>query len=114
MIIVNGWKPVAIITKSYILDVAAVLDPPLISVSKKNSFWRVTIDYSLKEIGALAKGMEDVITTKKDVTKITLIVLVPVEKFCRIAATTKTTLSEELNTEISSKYLINTQLLIAE
>ena len=32
VIIVNGWKPLAIITKSFILDVAAVLDPPLIPV----------------------------------------------------------------------------------
>ena len=29
MIIVNGWKPLTIVTKSSILDVAAVLDPPL-------------------------------------------------------------------------------------
>ena len=28
-IIVNGWKPSTIITKRSILDVAAVLDPPL-------------------------------------------------------------------------------------
>ena len=27
--IVNGWKPLTIITKHFILDVAAVLDPPL-------------------------------------------------------------------------------------
>ena len=27
-IIVNGWKPLSIITKSSTLDVAAVLDPP--------------------------------------------------------------------------------------
>ena len=33
VIIVNGWRPVTIITKSSILDVAAVLDPPLIRVS---------------------------------------------------------------------------------
>ena len=32
MIIVNGWKPLTIITKSSILDVAAVLDPPVISL----------------------------------------------------------------------------------
>ena len=31
MIIVNGWKPLTIITKCSILDVAAVLDPPLLS-----------------------------------------------------------------------------------
>ena len=29
VIIVNGWKPLTIITKSSILDVAAVLDSPL-------------------------------------------------------------------------------------
>ena len=30
VIIVNGWKPLTIITKHSILDVAAALDPPLI------------------------------------------------------------------------------------
>ena len=34
VIIVNGWKPLTIITKSSILDVAAVLDPPLVIVRK--------------------------------------------------------------------------------
>ena len=29
VIIVNGWKPLTIVTKCSILDVAAVLDPPL-------------------------------------------------------------------------------------
>ena len=29
VIIVNGWKPLTIITKRSILDVTAVLDPPL-------------------------------------------------------------------------------------
>ena len=29
VIIVNSWKPLTIITKCSILDVAAVLDPPL-------------------------------------------------------------------------------------
>ena len=29
VIIVNGWKPLTIITKCSTLDVAAVLDPPL-------------------------------------------------------------------------------------
>ena len=28
MIIVNGWKPLTVITKRSILDIAAVLDPP--------------------------------------------------------------------------------------
>ena len=30
VIIVNGWKPLTIITKSSTVDVAAVLDPPLL------------------------------------------------------------------------------------
>ena len=34
MIIVSGWKPLTVITKSSNLDVAAVLDPPLIEISK--------------------------------------------------------------------------------
>ena len=38
MIIVNGWKPLTIITKSSILDVVAVLDPPL----------RLVMDYQTK------------------------------------------------------------------
>ena len=29
VIIINGWKPLTMITKSSTLDVAAVLDPPL-------------------------------------------------------------------------------------
>ena len=29
VIIVNGWKPLTVITKRSILDVAAALDPPL-------------------------------------------------------------------------------------
>ena len=33
VIIVNGWKPLTIITKHSILDVAAVLDPPLVEDS---------------------------------------------------------------------------------
>ena len=32
VIIVNGWKPLTMITKSSILDVADVLDPPLIKL----------------------------------------------------------------------------------
>ena len=32
VIIVNGWKPLTIITKHSILDISAALDPPLITV----------------------------------------------------------------------------------
>ena len=35
VIIVNGWKPLTIITKRSILDVAAVLDPPLLMRRKQ-------------------------------------------------------------------------------
>ena len=47
LIIVNGWKPLTIITKSSILDVAAVLDPPLnyqslfISIVENLSYWNL-------------------------------------------------------------------------
>ena len=34
VIIVNGWKPLTIITKHSILDVAAALDPPLMGCTK--------------------------------------------------------------------------------
>ena len=37
VIIVNGCKPLTIITKRSILDVAAVLDPPLITTRKSPS-----------------------------------------------------------------------------
>ena len=36
VIIVNGWKPLTIITKSSILDVAAVLGPPLVMSTSEN------------------------------------------------------------------------------
>ena len=37
VIIANCWKPLTIITKRSILDVAAVLDPPLVKVVKNPS-----------------------------------------------------------------------------
>ena len=41
VIIVNGWKPLTIITKRSILDVAGVLDPPLSIFLLQYSFlWR--------------------------------------------------------------------------
>ena len=39
MIIVNGWKPLTIITKRSILDVAAVLDPPLTFIIQLSTFY---------------------------------------------------------------------------
>ena len=37
VIIVNGWMPLTIITKSSTLDVSAVLEPPLISTTCKKT-----------------------------------------------------------------------------
>ena len=37
VIIVNGWKPLTIITKHSILDVAAALDPPLYTVKQNRA-----------------------------------------------------------------------------
>ena len=49
LIIVNGWKPLTIITKYFILDVAAVLDPPLASaLSSTNIFKSKGQDYFRK------------------------------------------------------------------
>ena len=41
VIIVNGWKPLTIITKRSIMDVAAALDPPLCcDATENNVFWK--------------------------------------------------------------------------
>ena len=37
VIIVNGWKPLPVITKNSTLDVAAALDPPLLLERRKFS-----------------------------------------------------------------------------
>ena len=37
VILVNGWKPLTTITKCFILDVAAVLDPPLRSLLARHT-----------------------------------------------------------------------------
>ena len=42
VITVNSWKPITVFTKSSTMDVAAVLEPPLISIRKgykSNNFW---------------------------------------------------------------------------
>ena len=46
VIIVNGWKPLTIITKRSILDVAAVLDPPLVITDK---YWECLDKRFLKQ-----------------------------------------------------------------
>ena len=43
VIIVNGWKPLTIITKSSILDVAAVLDLPLKTCSLFNIIIKIVL-----------------------------------------------------------------------
>ena len=37
VIIVNGWKQLTIITKSFTLDVAAVPDPPLVEPAQNHT-----------------------------------------------------------------------------
>ena len=43
VITVNGFQPLTIITKRSILDVAAVLDPPLFSYSKCLNHWELSL-----------------------------------------------------------------------
>ena len=50
VIIVNGWKPLTIITKRSILGVAAALDPPLMSLPK---FWSISLLEILQLLPAL-------------------------------------------------------------
>ena len=55
MIIVNGWKPLTIITKSSVLDVAAVRDPLLLHEPKdeensKYEFDESCVDKSEEEV----------------------------------------------------------------
>ena len=45
MIIINGWKPLIIITKRSILDVAAVLDPPL-TIPEKMKIAKITLIFT--------------------------------------------------------------------
>ena len=46
VIIVNGFQPLAIITKRSILDVAAVLDPPLIIYTQRMALITPLKNYS--------------------------------------------------------------------
>ena len=46
MILVNGFQPITIITKRSILDVAAVLDPPLIQIYQNNDW--IAVQYRAK------------------------------------------------------------------
>ena len=58
VIIVNGWKPLTIIAKHSILDVAAVLDPPLICYFSFDFFFVLLIP-------ALSKFLKDVKVIKE-------------------------------------------------
>ena len=61
VIIVNGWKPLTIITKNSILDVAAVLDPPL-TTDVKESWLLVTEIEEILDLNNLGRsdGLESV------------------------------------------------------
>ena len=53
VIIVNDWKPLAIITKRSILDVGAVLDPPLITKNR-----RILLDfYAVQRLERFIKAL---------------------------------------------------------
>ena len=47
VIIVNGWNPLTVIIKRFILDAAAVLDPPLLTQTTigqmKKFFWIISV-----------------------------------------------------------------------
>ena len=50
VIIANGWKPLTIITKRSILDVAAVLDPPLVQGRALHWIILQTVSHSCQKI----------------------------------------------------------------
>ena len=45
VIIVNGWKPLTIMTKSSILDGASVLDPPLEGMDVPNHSFLLVMSF---------------------------------------------------------------------
>ena len=56
VIIVNGWKPLTIITKRSILDVAAALDPPLLIYEQWTFFrWKSAIFFAITKYLILEK-----------------------------------------------------------
>ena len=57
MIIINGWKPLTIITKHYILDVAAALDPPLSIHQPKQSLADVLCNSSSEVLEDLPENI---------------------------------------------------------
>ena len=48
VIIVIGWKPLTVITKCSILDVVAVLDPPLVTLKQVFSYSEVFMWFEYK------------------------------------------------------------------
>ena len=57
VIIVNGFQPLTIITKDSILDVAAALDPPLITQVKNE--WK-NVSASMNSFNYLDKKFKDI------------------------------------------------------
>ena len=47
VVIVNGWKPLTVITKRTILDIAAALDPPLHCSYQHYQLGRITLQFSV-------------------------------------------------------------------
>ena len=70
VIIVNDWKPLTIIKKCSILDVAAVLDPPLSMVSSSEIYTLKTLDRFIFQILYwIYRGSLRRCSIKKDVLK---------------------------------------------
>ena len=57
VIIVNGFKPLTIITKHSILDVAVALNPPLVTLILGIEFHRLEYSYFLKGENRLSQGL---------------------------------------------------------
>ena len=67
VIIVNGWKPLTIITKHSILDDATALDPPLMFAEGLNSpEWVVVLIICLKNLQNQLKNVFETINTAKN------------------------------------------------
>ena len=67
VIIVNGWKPLTIITKHSILDDATALDPPLMFAEGLNSpEWVVVLINCLRNLQNQLKNVFETINTAKN------------------------------------------------
>ena len=62
VIIVNDFQPLTVITKHSILDVAAVLDPPLVIITYISSYDSTDIEKCLRAISAAQRAIRNYLT----------------------------------------------------